>query len=90
MKRDGDPDLDADDARYYHEEWKDKGKPGPDSKRNNKEKGEADLDLLEWLIPWPFLVSPLGCSTMDCYYDDHPDERPTENPEEEIDNDDPC
>jgi hypothetical protein len=43
------------------------GKPGPDKKRNQrKERGSADPDLLEWLIPWPLIPSPLGCSTLDC------------------------
>ncbi len=55
-KRPGDPDLDKDSAKDLYKGWKDKGKPGPDS----KEKGSIDPDLLEWLIPWPLIPSELG------------------------------
>ena len=33
MKEDGDPDLSKDDAMELFKEWKDQGKPGPDTKR---------------------------------------------------------
>jgi RHS repeat-associated protein len=64
VKRAGDPDLTKDDARYLYKEWQGLGKPKPDSK--GKQRGFIDPDLLEWLIPWPFIPSELGCGDLDC------------------------
>lgn len=70
-KRRGDPDLDKESARDLHDEWKDRGMPGPDKKR---ERGSADPELLEWLIPWPLIPSKLGCSSYDCNNNGIPDD----------------
>ena len=66
-KRQGDPDLGPDDARDLHKEWKDKGSPGPDQKRNQRDQGGyVDPSLLEWLIPWYLLPTTMGCAELDC------------------------
>ena len=44
-------------AEQYHKEWEDLGRPGPDSKKNQR--GSSDLGLLEWLIPWWLTPSEL-------------------------------
>lgn len=58
-------------ADDYYKEWKDLGKPKPDNK--GKQKGFADPDLLEWLIPWPLIPSELGCGELDCDHNGIPD-----------------
>jgi len=53
IKKPGDPDLEKEEANNLCEDWKQKGRPGPDNKKPRNERGEADPSLLEWLIPWP-------------------------------------
>jgi RHS repeat-associated protein len=43
-------------ARDYHKDWEDLGKPDP---RN--ERGYADQELLDWLIPWWLTPKDIGC-----------------------------
>ncbi|MDR4515568.1 MAG: hypothetical protein MRJ23_12930 [Nitrosomonas sp.] len=64
VKRQGDPDLTKKEAQDLHKEWQNLGKPKPDNK--GKQDGNANLNLLEWLIPWPILPSELGCAELDC------------------------
>ncbi len=78
-KRPGDPDLDKNSADDLFKEWKDRGKPGPDSK-NKRERGSVDPGLMEWLIPWPILPSELGCGTLDCSPLPEPDPKPSNCP----------
>jgi RHS repeat-associated protein len=56
IKKPGDPDLEKEEAEELCKEWRAQGEPGPDSK--GKQSGEADVDLLEWLIPWWLTSSP--------------------------------
>lgn len=71
VKRRGDPDLTKEEARNLHKEWQNLGKPKPDNK--GKQDGNANLNLLEWLIPWPILPSELGCGELDCNRNGIPD-----------------
>jgi RHS repeat-associated protein len=48
VKRPGDPDLEKEEAKELCEQWKKEGRPKPD----NKQRGSADQDLLDWLLPW--------------------------------------
>ena len=53
-KRPGDPDLDKGTAEELFKEWKDKGKPGPDNRRDRgKQDGFFDP---EFFIPWWYLL----------------------------------
>jgi RHS repeat-associated protein len=45
-------------AEQYHGEWERLGKPGPDSKRNQR--GFIEEGLLEWLMPWQLTPFALG------------------------------
>ena len=62
MKKDGDPDLDADDARDLCDEWERQGRPGPDRKRKRGSDSDPDSDFdwedFEFLIPFPDLPDP--------------------------------
>ncbi len=49
-KREGDGDFDKDEARELYDEWKDMGKPGPDSKDKWK-------DIKDWIIPFPIQMA---------------------------------
>ncbi len=54
-KRPGDSDLDKESAEELFQEWKDKGQPGPDSKRNQK-------DSDNYSFPDPFsLTTYVSC-----------------------------
>ena len=65
-KRRGDPDVpDRKSAEDLHREWKERGMPGPDRKRDKREDGFIDPDLPGWLIPWPLIPSDLGCGELD-------------------------
>ena len=66
-----DGQVSKDIADDYYKEWRDLGKPKPDNK--GKQKGFADPDLLEWLIPWPLIPSELGCGELDCNHNGIPD-----------------
>ena len=70
-KKRGDDDLTKEEAEELYEDWKNQGKPGPDSKR--KQGGFVSFDLLEWLIPWPLMPSPLACGELDCDNNGIPD-----------------
>ncbi len=58
----------------FIEDWVEKGRPGPDSKRNRRsDEGFIDPDLLDWFIPWPLIPESLGCSDLHCDGDGLPD-----------------
>jgi len=53
--KDGTGNVPEDIAKDYHKEWENLGKQDP-----RKERGFADSELLEWLIPWWLTPSELG------------------------------
>jgi RHS repeat-associated protein len=52
-------------SKQYHKEWEDLGKPKRYDNKG-KQRGEVDLELLEWLFPWWLIPSELACSDLDC------------------------
>jgi RHS repeat-associated protein len=51
VKKDGDPDLDAEDARELFDDWQKQGKPGPDNKRGKGGKKGGGFNL-DFVIPF--------------------------------------
>ena len=75
VKREGDRDIATkEEADEWAEEWRRKGKPSGDKKRNRrKEEGFAASEIYEWIIPWWATPTELACSDLDCDYDGMPD-----------------
>ena len=69
-----DGQVDKDTAEDFYREWIELGKPKPDSKGKNRQKGVADPSVLELLIPWPITPVEIGCAELDCDGNGVPDE----------------
>jgi RHS repeat-associated protein len=69
-KKAGDLDLDEEEAKELYEEWKNCGKPGPDSKKKKRPTEEGEWDIDDWLdllpIPFPDLLDPCVVSPAMC------------------------